>query len=167
MVELAKTDPKIALVATVKETGVDDQGLIEFYTSFFDSHPMYKDEKWQLYKAMGGGGGHGRTLSLWQLFKATLIARKRWKSKGIHNSANNYKSDPWMQGGVLIFDKQGHLVYALEEETGVEFSMDRLQKAIQGARKVNNSFTEQEGTKNETNVHESTSITDVASSTDE
>lgn len=85
----ANSHSKLALLGTVKETGVDDQGLLDFYQTYFDRHPMYMDEHWKLYEAMGG-----RKLSLWGLFKATLVAKPRWYRKGIPSSENNYRSDP-------------------------------------------------------------------------
>lgn len=122
---------KLALLGTVKETGVDDQGLLDFYQTYFDRHPMYMDEHWKLYEAMGG-----RKLSLWGLFKAMLVAKPRWYRKGIPSSENNYRSDPWMTGGVLVFNKDGQLVYAMEETVGDEFNMERLERAIQAARNM-------------------------------
>lgn len=133
---MVANDPKLALAGTIKETGVDDEGLLEFYQSYFDRHPMYADEKWQLYHAMGG-----RKASFWDLFKATAVAKPRWYRKGIPSSANNYLSDPWMQGGVLVFDQKGSLVYAMEETMGEEFNMERLERAIQAARTLNASLS--------------------------
>ena len=40
LTELAAQDGKVALLATVKETGVDDQGLLEFYEQYFHSYPI-------------------------------------------------------------------------------------------------------------------------------
>lgn len=116
---------------------------------------MYMDEHWKLYKAMGG-----RSLSLWGLFKATLVAKPRWYSKGIPNSENNYRSDPWMTGGVLVFNKYGNLVYAMEETVGEEFNMERLERAIQAAR----SMCETDGEELDTSASQA-SATDTDTST--
>lgn len=117
-------------MATVKETGVDDQGLLDFYQDYFNSYPIYKDEKWQLYKAMGG-----KTLTYYKLFKGILGSYKRLKAKKIPASKDNGKSKvAWMTGGVLVFDRAGELVYVMEEKTGEEFDMEQIELAIQEAR---------------------------------
>jgi len=51
--ELAKTDAKVNLVGIVKETGVADDELLEFYQDYF-CYPLYKNDKWKIYHAMGG-----------------------------------------------------------------------------------------------------------------
>ncbi|CAB9518323.1 expressed unknown protein [Seminavis robusta] len=132
MVKLAAQDRKLALAATVKETGTDDQGLLEFYKEYFHSYPIYQDEKWQLYKAMGG-----RKLGILTILKAMLGARKRLKAQNIVSSKQNHKTDGWMAGGVLIFDKKGQLIYVLEEQAGKPFDMDKLKLAIAEARRSN------------------------------
>lgn len=133
---MASKDPKLALAGTVKEgtlgTGADEEGLVDFYQSYFDRHPIYNDEKWQLYHAMGG-----RKASVWSLVKASFTAFPRWNNKGIPSSSGRHRTDPWMIGGVLVFDQKGNLVYAMEETLGEEFSMDRLERAIRAARTLN------------------------------
>jgi hypothetical protein len=135
LTELAAEDRKLALAATVKETGVDDQGLLEFYRDYFHSFPIYMDEKWQLYKAMGG-----RKLGILTILKGILGARKRFKQKNIKSSAGNSKSEGWMAGGVLVFDKQGELIYVHEEQVGKPFDMDQLKLAIVEARRSNQAY---------------------------
>ena len=94
------------------------------------------DEKWLLYKAMMSGRNEGR-VSAFNLIKGNWKARQRWKEKNIEPSRDILKTDPWMKGGVLVFDRRGNLVYALEETPGEQFPMDRLERAIQGARNIN------------------------------
>jgi hypothetical protein len=147
LVELAAKDDKVALMGVVKETGVDDNGLVEFYQDYFDRRPMYKDERWKVYEAMGG-----RKLGIMGLFRATFGAASRWKKKGIAASKTNFKTDPWMTGGVMVFDKRGDLVYALEEGTGREFEMDRIEKAIKGARNINAAFPVEEDADTRTEI---------------
>jgi hypothetical protein len=129
LTQLAAADRKLALAATVKETGVDDQGLLEFYDQYFRGYPIYKDEKWMLYKAMGG-----RKLGILSVLKAMIGSRKRLQEKNIKGSAQNHKNDGWMAGGVLVFDRKGELTYVLEEQVGKPFDMEELQCAIQEAR---------------------------------
>jgi sensor domain CHASE-containing protein len=44
-----------------------------------------------------------------------------------------------VQGGVLVFDKQGELRYAYNEETGTELNMEDVQDAIDSVRKEHKS----------------------------
>lgn len=133
------------MAGTVKETGLDDDGLTEFHQSYFDRHTIYNDEKWQLYNAMGG-----KNVGAWNLFKATFSGMPRWYKKGISNSAKKDRTDPWMLGGVLVFDKKGNLVYAMEETIGEEFSMARLERAIGAARTLNQVEDSAEASQSET-----------------
>ena len=49
--DMLLTDPEEA-ATFVKETGVDDVGLLEFYEKYF-KFPLYKDDELQIYKAQG------------------------------------------------------------------------------------------------------------------
>mmetsp|Transcript_77448 Transcript_77448/g.116411 ORF Transcript_77448/g.116411 Transcript_77448/m.116411 type:complete len:162 (-) Transcript_77448:127-612(-) len=147
MVELAAKDDRIALMGIVKEVGVDDDGLVGFYQDYFDRHPIYNDERWKVYEAMGG-----RKVGFLGLFRAIFGASSRWKEKGIEISEQNRKTSPWMTGGVMVFDKRGDLVYALEEDVGNEFDMERIEKAINGARNINAAFPEDEGAETSTDT---------------
>lgn len=119
---LAASDPKLAVVGAIKETGVADAELLKFYESYF-KHSIYKDDRWKIYKAMGG-----RTLTWPQLITGALRSEKRYKRKGIENK--KFGGDLHMQGGVLIFDKRGRLRYAYQEEYGYELDMDVIHQAI-------------------------------------
>ncbi|CAB9521866.1 expressed unknown protein [Seminavis robusta] len=121
----------MALLATVKETGVNDVGLLTFYKTFFQRYPVYQDEKWQLYHAMGG-----RKVGPFKLMYKLIKAQGRYFKKGFWHSPRNVKvlRSPWMTGGVLVFNKKGELTYALEESVGKPFDMERLQAAIEETR---------------------------------
>jgi len=125
--ELAAADSQVALVGAVKETGVADAELLKFYDLYF-RHAIYKDDQWQVYKAMGG-----RKLSWIQLIAGSLRSEKRYKSKGIDNK--KFGGDLHMQGGLLIFDKRGRLRYAYHEEYGYELDVDLVKQAITEIRR--------------------------------
>ena len=144
MAELVRKDSKVALAGTVKETSGDEDGLADFHQTYFDRHTIYNDEKWQLYHAMGG-----RKVGVWNLVKASVTGLPRWYNKGISNSANKFRTDPWMTGGVLVFDRKGNLVYAMEENTGEEFEIERLERAIRAARTRNAAENAMEASQNE------------------
>lgn len=128
----------------MKDTGADNEGLLEFYTEYFDRHPMYLDEDWKIYKAMGG-----KSVSIGNVLKAVFVSSRRWKAKGISHSAKNSKAtEGWMTGGVLVFNKKGELVYFLEEQVGEPFDMDQLKAAIDQAREGQSSELKDKSARN-------------------
>jgi hypothetical protein len=138
---LANEDPSVAFWAIVKETGIEEKGILTFYDDYFH-FPIYKDEKWSIYKAMGE-----RTLTPFKLLKRCLAARPRWVEKGIPNRIKG--GDIWVQGGVLLF-KKGKLRYAYEEEYGKELAITDIRTAIKSLQ-----FEEDERTYTCTEVSDS------------
>jgi hypothetical protein len=125
LTELAKEERGVSFWGIVKETGIEEEGIITFYKEFFH-FPLYKDEKWRTYKAMGD-----RKLSPLKAIKRAFEARSRWTRKGI---TNQFKAgDIWLQGGILIF-KNGVLRYAYEEDFGRELNLSEIQATIQVLR---------------------------------
>ena len=110
------------------------------YQDYFNSYPVFKDEKWELFKAMGG-----KTIKFGSLLKAAWGLIKRLSKEGIHDSAKfwtrslakSYNEGGWMTGGLLVFDKRGELVYVLEENLGTPLDMELLDSVIQEARRRN------------------------------
>jgi len=139
LAQLAAKDPKLAVVGAVKEVGIDDEGLFDVYHTYFDRHPVYHDEKWQIYHAMGG-----KKIGLFRLLKGAFLARSRLNRKSIC-SRYNFRANPWMIGGILVFDQQGRLVYTMEEQVWEEFPIERLERAIQAARTLNNATNTEKG----------------------
>ena len=111
--------------AIVKETGVDDEGLLNFAAHYFP-FPVFKDKKWLVYKAMGN-----RRISLWGLITGLFKSSSRIRKKNI---STTLAGEGWIQGGVLIFNGKNHLVYALEESFGNELNADDIKLAIEAAR---------------------------------
>ena len=121
LTELAMEDKSVPFWAIVKETGIEEQGILTFFSDFFH-YPIYKDEKWKTYKAMGD-----RKLTPFQLVKQFLGSKSRWAKKGIPNRFKG--GDVWVQGGILLF-KRGKLRYAYEEEFGKELVIADIRAAI-------------------------------------
>ena len=119
--ELVDEFRNVSLWAIVKETGVEERGIFSFYKDFF-SFPVYKDENWMVYEAMGN-----RTIGVIKLIRRFVSAHRRWTDKGIPNRFKG--GDIWVQGGVLFF-KRGELRYAYEEEYGKEFDVADIRAAI-------------------------------------
>lgn len=138
--ELTKEDPKLALMATVKDTGYDDEGILEFYEHYFNRNPIFKDEKWNLYKALGG-----KKLTFAEIFQILTSSRPRY-SKGIRDSSmnanvtlvqNRKRQAGWLTGGILVFDRAGDLVFVLQETPGIPMDMEQVKLAIAEARMRN------------------------------
>ena len=110
------------LLGCVKETNVDNDALLEFYQEYFH-FPIYKDEGWEIYRAMGG-----RKIPFFQLIRKGLAIQKRYKRKNIKNIP--FGGDIWTQGGLLLFDKHGKLRYAYYENYGDEIDMEEVRNAI-------------------------------------
>ena len=111
--------------AIVKETGVDDEGLLNFAAHYFP-FPVFKDKKWLVYKAMGN-----RKLTMKGLLSGLMKSRSRHKKKKIDQTT---LGEGWLQGGLLIFDRNGQLRFSREEVYGDELNLEELSRAIQLCR---------------------------------
>lgn len=117
------------LFGVVKEMGVDDEGLSDFYHSYY-KYPLYLDEERVFYGALGS-----RKMSFVSLMR--LIPKSfgslgtRLKKKGIEG---NFKGEGLLQGGVIVFNSNGDPVYSYKEITGEELPMDDILKAVEGIR---------------------------------
>jgi hypothetical protein len=127
LTQLAAQEKRLALWGILKETGVDDVGLLDFYEKYF-RFPLYKDPKWLVYKAMGN-----RKITLKSLMKGLLKSRGRYKKKNIDQTTGG---EGWVQGGLLIFDRNGQLRFGSEENFGHELNLDELAAAIRQCRQV-------------------------------
>lgn len=121
----------VALWGIVKETHVDDAGLAEFYHDYF-SFPLYRDVNLGVYQAMGN---RRLGLSTWNPIKMYRGYREMTKRLKQKNISGNLKGEGMVQGGVLVFDKQGQVRYAHEEKTGSELPVEDIQEAIDSCRK--------------------------------
>ena len=124
LVELTKKDKRISLVGVVKEIGIADTELDNFYQNYF-RNPVYRDEKWTIYKMMGN-----RKLSFFSLIRGHFKNLRRYKQKKIANVP--FGGDLYTQGGLLVFDQFGELCYAYDEVFGEELDMNSVQAAIEG-----------------------------------
>lgn len=121
----------VSLWGIVKETNVDDAGLADFYHDYF-TFSLYRDVNLQVYKSLGNRKLSLHTWNPWKLWRGYRELSKRLNKKGL---SGNLKGEGIVQGGVLVFDKQGILRFAYQEETGSELQMDEVQEAIDALRK--------------------------------
>lgn len=125
LTELAQQE-NVALMGVIKERGVADASLVTMYQEYFH-YPIYQDEKWKTYQAMGP-----RKLTMKQLLLGHLRSLQRYKKKNLENIP--FGGDLFTQGGLLIFNKRGQLQYCYEERYGDELDLHKLRTAIQAVR---------------------------------
>jgi len=116
------------MFGVVKETGVDDEGLHTFYSKYF-TFPLFRDEKLAFYDGLGGRKLKARTLFgfLWNM----RSMNKRMKEQNIEG---NLVGEGIVQGGVVIFDKEGKQQYAYEEDTGKPIPVDDILAAVNAVK---------------------------------
>lgn len=111
----------------VKETGVDDEGLNEFATEYFP-HPTYKDQSLTFYNALGSGKmtiGFNPFAAI-QFFMKYM---KRIKEDGVES--HNTKGEGFLQGGWIIFNKDGIPETAFQENAKQRIPIDDIMNEIQ------------------------------------
>lgn len=120
----------VPLWGVVKETGVDDEGLLEFYNKYFP-FPLFLDENRSIYQGMGNRKIKFRTLNPIRLWRGFRSMGSRLKEKKIEG---NLVGEGMIQGGILVFDKDGKIQYAYEEAVGEELDMDDIRAAVKAVR---------------------------------
>ena len=113
----------LGVVAIVKETGVDDEGLNEFHEEYF-SHDTYKDGELKFYHALGSGKVN---LGFNPMAIFQLIMRST-KEKG------NVKGEGILQGGWILFKPDGEPVAAFQENAKKRVPIDDILAAIRKMR---------------------------------
>ena len=110
----------------MKETGVDDEGLVDFTSHF--NFPLYRDQSLAFYKVFFSG--RKLRLSSWnpiRLYKGYKKMTARVEEK---NMKGNLKGEGILQGGVIIFGKDGKAKFAYVEKTGKDLPVDDILAAI-------------------------------------
>ena len=116
----------VALMGIVKESGVDDAALLEFNSKYFP-FPLYQDSEWKVYKALGG-----RKITTLHLLRGFFSSLRRHKENKIQTKMG--PGDGFVQGGILVFDKNGELRYVEHEIYGKLFDLEALVTAAEEAR---------------------------------
>jgi AhpC/TSA antioxidant enzyme len=127
--ELAMSDfgNRFGVWGVVKETSVDDEGLVNFVQDYF-SFDLYRDEGLSLYSALGNRSIFSLTTwNPWRWYQWLTNVSNRLQSKNI---TGNFKGEGIVQGGILIFDRTGTLRFAYEEETGEELKSADILAAL-------------------------------------
>lgn len=119
------------IFGVVKEVGVDDGGLAEFQSDFFP-YPLYLDEEKSFYTALGSRKMKVKSWNPYKIFKGIREVTRRLRGKDI---SGNMKGEGLLQGGIIIFDKDGRARYAYREETGYEVPVDDVAAAAEAVRR--------------------------------
>jgi AhpC/TSA antioxidant enzyme len=128
------TEGPINLFGTVKEVGVDDEGLSEFYHTYFP-FPLYRDVNLSLYSALGSRKITLRTWNPFRLYRGYREMKRRLASNE-NTLTGNLKGEGMVQGGILVFDGTGELRYSYDEEIGEALDMDDIRAAIRMVQQV-------------------------------
>lgn len=127
------------LFGIVKETGVDDAGLTEFYKDYYP-FPLYRDENLDFYRSFGESKkitdemSWTMLLNPFKIYSSVKNLGNRMKSKGIEG---NMIGEGLKTGGIIIFDTNGQPKYCYPEITGSELVVDDLLAAVQSVRDGN------------------------------
>ena len=124
----------------VKETNVDDQGLLDFYQQYF-TFDIYRDELLATYEAMGNRMIRLTTWNPIRWYRGFWDLTSRLQQKNIKG---NLKGEGMLQGGILFFDKAGVLQFAYEEEIGDEFDVEEILAVLKLMESGTTSKIEQE-----------------------
>ncbi|KAK1742550.1 hypothetical protein QTG54_007115 [Skeletonema marinoi] len=119
------------LFGVVKEVGVDDPGLYDFYNDYF-TYPLYKDESQTFYTALGT---RKLAISTWNPIKMFRGMRNMSKRLSKKNISGNYKGEGIVQGGIIIFDAAGKARFAYREKTGSEVPVEDIIAVVKELRK--------------------------------
>jgi hypothetical protein len=123
-----------SLFGVVKETGVDDEGLADFYTNFYP-FPLYRDEQLSFYKALGN---HKLVSSFpWNPFKIVKgfsWVRQASNRVGEKNITGNLTGEGFTKGGVILFGKDGTQKYAYLEGSLEEIPADDILAAAEAIK---------------------------------
>lgn len=135
LAQLAQADPKLRMITAVKETGSVDKSLLEYYQTYGGRNPMYVDEHWGIYHAMGG-----RRVSKYSMAAGIVKQMRRgMRKKVLPNFGGVMTGNLWTMGGVLVFDKHGQLIHVVyEPQFGQELDLADIRAAVQVARDKHN-----------------------------
>lgn len=126
---------KFNLWGVVKEIGVDDEGLSKFYNEYF-TFQLFKDDGLVLYNDFFGKRKIGlTTYNPIKLYRGYKEMTNRLNGKGLDG---NMTGEGMIQGGLIIFDKEGNARYAYEEIIGDELMIDDIVAALEDIAKDDN-----------------------------
>jgi hypothetical protein len=131
LLQLAAEESKplegFGLFGLVKETGVDDEGLIEFHKTHYP-HPLYKDVDLEYYRAFGDKKVYSDiSWNPLSWYGGMKNMQGRLDKKGLEG---NLIGEGLKKGGIIIFGTNGEPTYMYLEETGTELELEDIKAAL-------------------------------------
>jgi hypothetical protein len=116
----------------IKETGVDDEGLVDFQKKFFQ-YPLYCDKSYAFYHALGDRKvGINLIWNPLSIFSIVCETFQRIQNKKIDG---NMKGEGLVQGGIIFFGKDGKPKYVYEEATGSDLPVADIASVLDAMRR--------------------------------
>jgi hypothetical protein len=120
------------MFGVVKETGVDDAGLIEFHSKYFQ-YQLYCDKSYAFYRALGDRKVGLRML--WNPLSLIAIACETFQRIQSKEINGNLKGEGLVQGGIIVFGKDGKPKCVYEEDTGSDIPVADIVSALKAIRR--------------------------------
>jgi len=115
------------LFGVVKETGIDDEGLMEFSQKYFLDAPLFCDKSFAFYQALGDRRATDLP-ALWSMMTGVFSWISRIQEKNI---SGNTKGEGLLKGGLILFDTKGKPRYSYQEETGEDLPVADIVAALE------------------------------------
>jgi len=126
------------IIGVIKETGVDDKGIAEFYNTYFN-YQLYCDKSYAFYNALGDRKvGVQFALNPLALLDVLCMSYTRLSAKGVEGNFSML-GEGFTQGGLIFFDANGRPKYAYEEQTGKDLPIKHLAAVVNAIRREANS----------------------------
>lgn len=130
----------VKIFGIVKETAVDDDGLVEFVDKYFD-FPVYCDKTYAFYRALGDRKvGIVDILNPLALVGIICDSASRVLEKSIDG---NFYGEGIVQGGYVFFGSDRKPRFMYQEETGKDLKVAELAAALEVVRASHNSRKQQ------------------------
>lgn len=131
---------EVDLLGIIKETAptkqcADDQclGVSSFMRNYLPRADVYQNEDLTFYKALGNRSlltsGLFGSWNPFNVFSEGKALGKRLEEKNI---TGNLKGEGLKLGGVIVFDREGGIVWSHQEKTGSQVPVDDLVAAVNG-----------------------------------
>lgn len=131
LVALMEMNKDFGIIGIIKETGVDDEGILRFRHDYFE-YQLYCDKTYAFYHALGDRKvGIQFALNPLVLLDVVCNAYSRLSSKGVKG---NMLGEGFTQGGMIFFGSDGEPKFAYEEVTGKDVPIRDLVAVINSMR---------------------------------
>ncbi|GMI05652.1 hypothetical protein TrVE_jg12838 [Triparma verrucosa] len=129
------SDPKfsnVQAIATVKEANVerDKLGLAEFSSRYFHYGPVFLNRSKDFWTALGSRSLLKQKWTTYNPISMVLKFRKIRRNQNRIGVAHNFKGEGILQGGIIIYDSSGEVVYVYHEKTFFDIPKEEIREAL-------------------------------------